>query len=280
MKYFLAAAILLITFQAKAQYTEWLNSDRPGAAMNPYSVGKNVLQVETGYSFTRLKYSYGLSFTNGIYSPKSIKQKSHLENVKIRLGIAEQIEVNAALNYQIDHKEYSPDNSTSTDHYIERAEIGLRGCLLKAKGYTPAIGLELRMLIPYPEDHSGLFFSSTLAIQESFSDYFSLTANVIYTQSQSLGFALNAGLKISDPFGVFIEIAPNYYLNTNGDSGIQTVSNYFNFGGSWSVTRDFQLDLGASLLTNGDNYFQNPEKEVEEFYSIQAGLTWRLDWRH
>lgn len=280
MKYIFGLSILFISIQANGQYSEWINSDRPGAGMSPYSIGKNVLQVQAGYTFSRLKYTYGHGGTFPYYVPKNGIEMTHQERTKFRLGIAEQVEINAAINYQTDHTEYSTDDANTTENYIERVEIGFRGCLLKAKGYTPAIGLELRMLFPRPDKYSDLFFSSTLSVQEAFSDYFSLTANVIYTQRQDFGFALNAGVQITQPIGIFIEIAPNYYLNLDGEGGVQTVSTYFNFGGSWSITRNFQVDLAGSVLTNKKEYFQNPGKHLDTFFSLQAGLSARLDWRH
>ena len=40
----------LITFTANAQYTETINSNRPGTSHGAFAIGWNVLQVETGIS--------------------------------------------------------------------------------------------------------------------------------------------------------------------------------------------------------------------------------------
>ena len=46
----------LITFTANAQYTETINSNRPGTSHGAFSIGWNVLQVETGVSRYSLEH--------------------------------------------------------------------------------------------------------------------------------------------------------------------------------------------------------------------------------
>ncbi|MBF11158.1 MAG: hypothetical protein CMC63_02910, partial [Flavobacteriaceae bacterium] len=42
---------LVISFGINAQYTDQINSNRPGASIGAFSVGKNVIQSELGFSF-------------------------------------------------------------------------------------------------------------------------------------------------------------------------------------------------------------------------------------
>jgi hypothetical protein len=68
---FLFLIIVLIPSQNFAQYTDQINSNRPGETMSAFSVGKTVIQLETGvYGITQkhdlLNYvanGYGLDVT-------------------------------------------------------------------------------------------------------------------------------------------------------------------------------------------------------------------------
>ena len=42
--------IFTISFSLKAQYTDQINSNRPGASMGAFAVGKDVIQAEAGFA--------------------------------------------------------------------------------------------------------------------------------------------------------------------------------------------------------------------------------------
>ncbi len=48
LKRFLVAVFLLISATQYAQYTDIINSNRPGKSMSAFSVGKTVIQAEAG----------------------------------------------------------------------------------------------------------------------------------------------------------------------------------------------------------------------------------------
>ena len=64
MKYSLSLILTVLTITSiYSQYTEVINSNRPGSSQGAFSVGKNVLQFELGGNFTdlshkNLNYSY------------------------------------------------------------------------------------------------------------------------------------------------------------------------------------------------------------------------------
>ena len=51
VKYFQLLFSVMIAFTASAQYTETINSNRPGASQGAFSVGRSVAQLETGFDF-------------------------------------------------------------------------------------------------------------------------------------------------------------------------------------------------------------------------------------
>lgn len=56
-KLLIAATFLVVNFTMNAQYTETINSNRPGNSQGAFSVGKNVFQIETGLRFGHLEHS-------------------------------------------------------------------------------------------------------------------------------------------------------------------------------------------------------------------------------
>lgn len=51
MKYIVTSLLVLICYNAKAQYTDIINSNRPGESFGAYSVGANILQLEAGLAY-------------------------------------------------------------------------------------------------------------------------------------------------------------------------------------------------------------------------------------
>ncbi len=53
----LPLAFILYSFFIKAQYTDQINSNRPGASIGAFAVGKNVIQAEIGLAFQQYTHS-------------------------------------------------------------------------------------------------------------------------------------------------------------------------------------------------------------------------------
>ena len=56
-----------------AQYTEMINTNRPGGSQGAFSVGTNVLQVETGFSYGKEKHELLKTETNGFNIDYSVR---------------------------------------------------------------------------------------------------------------------------------------------------------------------------------------------------------------
>lgn len=99
-------ALFLIPFVHYGQYTDQINSNRPGETMSAYGVGKNVIQIESGiYGITShhnlLNYD-----VNGFGLDATIRWGAFLER----------LEIIADIQYQNDQLEY-------TDSSINRANF-------------------------------------------------------------------------------------------------------------------------------------------------------------
>ena len=53
--------LLLLPFLGISQYTDVINSNRPGLSVSAYAVGKNVLQLEMGVGFEQSDHTLLLS---------------------------------------------------------------------------------------------------------------------------------------------------------------------------------------------------------------------------
>lgn len=56
-----------------AQYTELINANRPGASQSAFSVGTDVIQIETGFSYGKEKHALLYTETNGLAMDYSIR---------------------------------------------------------------------------------------------------------------------------------------------------------------------------------------------------------------
>ena len=124
---FLISVLTLYSASSLAQYTDEINTNRPGESMNAYAVGLNVLQFESGFNYVSEKYDKNKYNTEG-----------YGINLTTRYGIwKEQFEGILELNYQ-------------NDSYFSKAENyhreGFRRILLGAKYliYEPCKNFETK----------------------------------------------------------------------------------------------------------------------------------------
>ncbi|MDC8001779.1 transporter [Aequorivita todarodis] len=70
---------------ASAQYTEEINTNRPGGSQGAFSVGTNVLQIETGFSYGKEKHELLKTETNGLAIDYSIRYGFWKERLEVSL---------------------------------------------------------------------------------------------------------------------------------------------------------------------------------------------------
>ncbi len=64
MKQFVLIALLTLPYLGISQYTDVINSNRPGESVSAYAVGKNVVQAEGGFSYEKRDHSKMLTESN------------------------------------------------------------------------------------------------------------------------------------------------------------------------------------------------------------------------
>ena len=76
----------VISFGINAQYTDQINSNRPGASIGAFSVGKNVIQSELGFSFRHYTHNgYNNSTFGGVIGFLSLRWGFLSENLELTI---------------------------------------------------------------------------------------------------------------------------------------------------------------------------------------------------
>lgn len=72
-------------FNVSAQYTEMINANRPGASQSAFSVGTDVIQVETGFSYGKEKHKLLLTETTGFAMDYSLRYGVWREQLELSI---------------------------------------------------------------------------------------------------------------------------------------------------------------------------------------------------
>ncbi|RIA09854.1 outer membrane putative beta-barrel porin/alpha-amylase [Flavobacteriaceae bacterium MAR_2010_72] len=284
IKYYLLLLCLGFSIQAFSQYTEVINSNRPGVSRSAFSVGTNVAQLEVGpyilkEEHTPLRYEvsgFGIDFA-------------------ARYGLLfEELEINLEGTYQ---KDTFKDNRSSITIEDSRSNfknftIGAKYLLydpLKNAGedkpnlysYHANRAFKWNSLIPAVAVYAGANFDSknnpyTAPDVEGFSPKVA-----IMTQNNFAGgwvFVINLIKdRIGSDFSEFQYIltlthsfSPKWVVfgETQGIKSDFYADNLFRFGGAYLLGKDLQLDTALTLNT----------KDTPSVFSVNFGASYRLDF--
>jgi len=108
--------LLFIPFFAIGQYTDVINSNRPGIGVSAYAVGKNVVQAETGFLYERRDHSI-LNTTSSIFGGE----------MALRYGLFfEQLEIKYEGTYVSENITYDNFDVEETRTDFSRNRLGLK----------------------------------------------------------------------------------------------------------------------------------------------------------
>ncbi len=250
----LLLAMILFPIILSAQYGESIRTGRPGQAIGGFTLGKNVFQLQTGYTLNFIE--------DAPWESRSVVNSS-----VFRVGLLEKFELSAVVNWSSD--KFSPSTFQSDYHVggISNTQIGGRVNLLENDGWKPTVGLQGRLLLKlqdeaYRRDKMGAKF--LLVTGNRINDRLSVITNwgITWTGNQKepiASYVLNVSHGISDKFGTFLEIYGDFNdFNINYDTGL-----------SYLVNKDFQLDISTGWQGT---------KDVPDWF-VDFGLSWRFDWR-
>jgi len=262
-----------------AQYTDIINSNRPGFTSSPFSVGSNVYQVEGGFFYKKAQLK------NGFSNPRSIGT-----NLSFRFSeFKEKLEFNLDLAYAVERLAYT---SLLTSYYstsgFSQATLGAKYLLYKAKyvdkskevrswkkrmafdkkRLIPSVGIYIGANLPIVNNFYQNKFSPKIAIylQNDITNRYVILTNFIFdklgTLNASFTYIITQTYTLSEKYSIFLENLG--HSNTN-------YKNEFQLAGGVAFLKNKNLQFDASVRLLIGNNAVNPY--------IGFGTSWRID-RH
>ena len=280
----LLLVVSFVSIQAFGQYTEVINSNRPGVSRSAFSVGTNVLQFEAG------PYIINEERTPALKTEVS----GFGVDFAVRYGLLwEPLELNIEGNYQNDTKTYFSNIPFDEDRAnFKFVTIGAKYLVydpyknaeedkpnlyswkanhrFKWKYLIPAVSVYLGANYdtknnPYTAPGiEGFSPKVMIASQNNFSGGWVFVINLIKdrigTDQSDFSYILTLTHSFSPQWVVFGEaqgIKSDFYAD-----------NLFRVGAAYLLSKDFQLDAGLTFNT----------KDTPAVFSANFGLSYRLDF--
>ena len=271
---------LLFTISGYCQFTDVINSNRPGESMGAFSVGKTVFQTEIGfYSFKEKHDTFNYEF------------KGFGSNLDVRYGaILEQLEFIVNLQYQ---------NENYTAPLVDENHTGLKKTIIGAKyliydpmknyvkkpnlyswkanhkfdyrQFIPAIGVYAGVNLYFSK---GVFYRPGVPIDQKMNlkamvltqnqfGKFVLVTNIILDKIPSLNKSLDYVITLTRGF------SPRWsgFIENQGFNSDYYNDSFFRGGAAFLIKQNIQVD--ASI---GTNY-----KNTPSILNGGIGLSWRFD---
>ena len=292
MKFLVTAFFLLIFIPLSfGQYTEVINSKRPGFSDSPYSVGTKVYQVEGGLFYKNVgNYLYWDNIANEAISYSS---KVFGTDITFRTGqFFERLEFNLDLVLQNENRDYTkPTVYTETGLGLSKLTVGAKYLVYKPeyadkskvihswkerhkfdmKRLIPAVGvyvgLNTNLLMDMYKNPGGLSPKIAIFTQNDLSNRWVILTNFImdktFTDESENSFIGTSTYALTQKWSVFGEGQAFFRKNVPNDF-------QFGAGGAYLINNNIQADISARMIYDerGDNT-----------YLLGGGLSWRLD-RH
>ena len=285
MSRFFVSFIIIFTLNTDfsySQYTEIINSNRPGNSSGAFSVGKNILQLENGFFYT-----------NEQHQLLNYKVKGFGTDFKVRYGfLYEKLELIIDGVYQSDRftdNRYSPSNNFNRKNF-KKFKIGAKYLIydpkkgqvekpnvysffadkkFKWKNLIPAISAYLGMNLdsrnnPYTNTNvSGINPSAAIFTQSNITYRSVITTNLIF---ERIGSSQNDFEYIISLTHAFSESMIGFIEN-HGIKSDFYAENKMGFGVAYLFSENLQIDTGISV-----NF-----KDTPQVFNIGLGLSYRLN---
>ena len=284
LKTYLSFAFFAITLSSFSQYTDVINSNRPGTSQSAFAVGPNVIQLEAGPYLI-----------NQEHTPLKYEVSGFGADFAVRYGLLfEPLEINMIGTYQNDKR---TDSRSAIP--IENKRSNFKNFTLGAKYlvYDPYKNAEddkpnlyswkanhsfkWKYLIPAVAVYAGANFdtknnpytapgiegfSPKVAVisQNNFSGGWVFVVNLIKdrigTDYSDFQYILTLTHSFGSRFSIFGE--------TQGIKSDFYADNLIRFGGAYLFGKDFQLDAAATFNT----------KDTPSVFSLNIGASYRFDF--
>ena len=276
LKLFFVFSILVST-SIQAQYTDVLNSNKPGLSESPYSVGTKVYQFESNFFFR-----------NTSIEPTFSQPQSFGVDLLFRTSFfLEKLELNTQLTYERDKVAFK---NIFTSHYfttgLSKFTIGAKYLLFQpeyadntkeVRSWRKRFAFDKKRLIPsvavylgvntdlVDEIHKTQSVTPKIGVllQHNLTYDFNVISNVFYdkigTDFSEISYIFTATKNFGDRWSGFLE-----------HQGVfQKTQNNVNFGGGFAYlfSKDFQINTSARFLKEG---------KTKGFYT-SLGISYRID---
>jgi hypothetical protein len=280
-KNFLFLIALLIPLLGVCQYTDVINSNRPGLSVSAYAVGKGVPQIEIGFSYEKRDHA-DLNYDSNIYGM----------DFSVRYGLLlEKLELNWEGTYINQNITYISLDFNESRTNFSRNRLGVKYLVFdpfknpesnKPNLYSWKANnkFQFKNLIPAISVYAGANFvigdnpfyptdptvspRVMLATQSRLTPRFVLISNISYdriaTDDPELGYTLSLSHALRNPkWSVFLE--------NQGVSSDRYADVLLRGGGAYLVNENFQVDanLGGSFKNSPSRLF------------VSVGASYRLD---
>ena len=220
---FFLISCLLATTSLKAQYTEIINSNKPGFSDSPYSVGKGVYQFESNFFLKNL--ASGTSF--------SIPQSFGVDLLFRTSLFVEKLELNSQVTFQKDKVAIqNVFNSSYFTSGVSRFTIGAKYLLFKPtyrdlskeirswkrrnafdkKRFIPSVAIYLGVNSDFVNEiHKTGKISPKVGVllQQNLTNDFNLISNIFFdkigTEFSEISYIISATQNFADQWSGFIE---------------------------------------------------------------------------
>lgn len=277
MKRVFFAMLFFFSFQnIQAQYTEIINSKRPGFSESPYSVGTDVYQFETGLFYRDSNTQNFYQSTNTFGGELFFRFSKFIERLEVNLNVA----------YQGDDINY-PLGTSGTISGISDFRVGAKYLIYEQKytdkskeirSWKARTSFDKKRLIPsvgiyggvntnfISDDYKkeGITFKGAVLLQNDFTDRLILLTNLIVDdisgEHMLYSYIVTMTYAISQNWSLFVENVGKY-------QNLYTPNYQIGTGVAYLFSPDLQLD--ASIRTN---IFAD-----YSYLYASAGVSWRLN---
>ncbi len=265
----LISVLWLLSLSSYSQTSKSIVSGRPGQAIAPVCVGKNVFQIETGFDFT------GTSSPSGVYmAPEQEflnQSQSYLNATLLRFGLGERVEMHSGWEFRND--DYSLVDTlgaaqNSSVGGISFSSVGWRFTILEGEGLKPSVAYQFSMklnILTEVYKLSQVAPNMNVAASSNITDNLTITINMGAdwdgeNPRQTAFYIFNVGYSLGDKFGIFVE---NY-----GSFGTELLDIKYDGGIAFLINNDLQLDLlgGYGSYKGTTSWFAS------------LGISWRVNF--
>lgn len=276
-----------------AQYTEVINSRRPGFADSPYGVGTKVYQVEGGLFYKNTGNYLFWDFTSEPPIQNNYSSKAFGTDVTFRTGqFFEKLELNLDLAVQNENRDYkSPEVYSASGFGFSKLTVGAKYLVYKPtytdkskeirswrarhsfdkKRLIPAVGvyagLNTNLLQEMFKNPDGISPKFAIFTQNDLSNKWVVLTNFImdhaFTDYSENSFILTTTYSLTQRWSVFGEGQAFFRKQKSIPNDFQ-----FGAGGAYLIHKNMQADLSGRMIFDerGDNTFL-----------LGGGVSWRLD---